>query len=66
MKEMIIPDNATNGDVIKAMFPDARIDYHEKSVLVDAYVIVFLKGCDTCQDYSYSWWSAPFREEAKQ
>lgn len=55
-----IPDGATNGDMIKAMFPNAQIDYHEKSDLVDEYVTVFLKDCDTCQDYSYDWWNTPY------
>lgn len=57
-----IQKDATNGDMIKAMFPNAQIDYHEKSDLVDRYVIVYIKDCDTCQDYSYDWWNAPYRE----
>ena len=57
-----IPEGATNGDMIKAMFPDAQIDYHEESDLVDSHVTVFLKDCDTCQDYSIDWWNAPYRE----
>jgi hypothetical protein len=58
-----IPENATNGDMIKAMFPDAQINYHEKTDLVDGHVTVFLKGCDTCQDYSLDWWNAPYRQD---
>lgn len=58
---MEITGNLTNGDMIKAMFPDAQIDYHEKSDLVDDYVTVFIKDCDTCQDYSLDWWNAPHR-----
>lgn len=60
-----IPEGATNGDMIKAMFPNAQIDYHEKSDLVDDYVTVFIKGCDTCQDYSYGWWNAPYKKEVE-
>ena len=60
---IIIPDGSTNGDMIKAIFPDAKIDYHEKSDLVDSHVIVFIKGCDTCQDYSYEWWNAQYKRE---
>lgn len=63
VKSIIIPDNATNGDAIKAIFPDAQIDYHEKSDLVDEYVTVFLKDCDTCQDYSYDWWSEIYNKQ---
>ena len=68
VKAIIIPDNATNGDVIKAIFPDAQIDYHEeyeKSELVDEYVTVFLKDCDTCQDYSYGWWNEEYKYAAE-
>ena len=60
IKVIPIPPRATNGDMIKAMFPNAQIDYHEESDLVDDYVTVFIKGCDTCQDYSYDWWNAPY------
>lgn len=59
---VVIQPNATNGDAIMAMFPDAEIDYHEKSDLVDRHVTVYIKGCDTCQDYSYEWWNAPYME----
>lgn len=60
---IIIPRNATNGDMIKAMFPDAQIDYHEESDL--DYITVFTKDCDTCQDYSYEWWDAPYKAESE-
>lgn len=66
MKEIIIPDNATNGDAIKAIFPDAQIDYHEKSDLVDEYVTVSIKDCDTCQDYSYGWWSTIYNKQQEK
>jgi hypothetical protein len=50
--------------VIKTIFPNAQIDYHEeyeKSELIDEYVTVFLKDCDTCQDYSYDWWNEEYK-----
>ncbi len=53
-----IPDNATNGDVIKAMFPNTSIHYHKANELVDDYVSVNIMGCDTQQDYSAEWWNA--------
>ena len=65
-KATIIPDDATNGDMIKAMFPNAQIDYHEKSDLVDRYVTVFPKYCDTCQDYSLDWWNASYKKEVEE
>lgn len=56
-----ISDNTTNGDAIKAMFPNIEIDYHEKSDFVDSHVTVYIKDCDTCQDYSCDWWNAPYK-----
>lgn len=61
-----IPDDATNGDIIKAMFPDAQIDYHEESDFVDGHVTVFPKDCDTCQDYSIDYWNAPYMKGAEE
>lgn len=61
-----IAGTLTNGDVIKAMFPDAEIDYHEKTDFVDSYVTVFPKACDTCQDYSYDYWNAPYKKGEKK
>lgn len=57
---IIILPNATNGEVIKAMFPNAEYDYHEKSELVDAHVTVSINGCDTYQDYSMDWWNTSY------
>lgn len=57
----VIPNNATNGDVIKVTFPYSDIVYHEKGDLVDAYVTVFIDDSDTCQDYSLDWWNAPYK-----
>ena len=62
---IIINNRATNGDIVKSMFPDAQIDYHEKSDLVDSYVTVFIKDCDTCQDYSYDWWISPYKQKGE-
>ena len=62
---LTIPDNPTNGDMIKALFSDAKIDYHEKSDLVEAYVTIFIKDCDTCQDYTLDWWNAPYKGESE-
>lgn len=56
-----IPDNATNGDVINAMFPNTSIHYHKADEIVDDYVSVNIMGCDTQQDYSAEWWDAPYR-----
>ena len=61
-----LPQSATNGDIIKFMFPDAQIDYHEKSEFVEEYITVYPKNCDTCQDYPKYWWNLPYKEEGAE
>lgn len=61
-----LPQSATNGDMIKFMFPDAQIDYHEKSEFVEEYITVYPKDWDTCQDYPKYWWDLPYKEEGAE
>jgi hypothetical protein len=61
-----ISDNTTNGDVIKAMFPNASIHYHKADALVNDYVSVNIKDCDIQQDYSAEWWNAPYEGSDKK
>lgn len=61
---LTIPNNPTNGDVIRMMFPNAQIDYHENNELVEDCVTVYINGCDICQDYPFDWWNAPYKKEA--
>lgn len=56
-----IAGNLTNGDVIKAIFPNASFHYHKANELIDDYVSVNIIGCDTQQDYSAEWWNAPYK-----
>lgn len=60
---IIIPDNATNGDVIKLIFPDAEIQpimgYFDKDELLGYRV--YLGG--RSQDYLLDWWNAPYKKE---
>jgi hypothetical protein len=53
-----IPDNATNGNMIKAMFPDIKIHKHDKTDLCDEYIQVDI--WDFSINVSASWWEAPF------
>ena len=54
----LIPDNATNGDVIKAMFPNADIEYwYEYST----YNVEFPNDNDI-KHFSYNWWNAPYKK----
>jgi hypothetical protein len=47
-----IPDGATNGDMIMAMFPNAKANVFAKEVGV--------KGLDTYSVFTKKWWNAPY------
>ena len=47
-----IPDGATNGDMIKAMFPNAKANVFVKEVGV--------KGLDTYSVFTKKWWNTPY------
>ena len=49
-----IPDNATNGDMIKAMFPNANISIYGNIVKVELDNIYV-------QEFHISWWNAPYK-----
>lgn len=50
-----IPDNATNGDMIKAMFPQLKI-----RILPDM-VIVFGEDYAFQHHYPIDWWNSPYK-----
>lgn len=56
-----VPDGATNGDVIKIMFPDAEVTQIRGSFRSDELLgyRVWLGG--RSQDYLLEWWNEPFR-----
>ena len=60
-----IPDNATNGDIVQMMFPNASFFYHKANDIVDDYVSVCIDDCDTQQDYSMVWWNATYQKGGK-
>ena len=50
-----LPQNPTNGDIIKAMFPNVEVK--EKN---NVYEIYF--GVGTCiQHFNHQWWNAPYK-----
>lgn len=50
-----IPDGMTNGDVIKALFPN--IDIEQIEDIIDVY------GMSKCRvTYDTDWWNAPYKE----
>lgn len=60
---IIVPENVTNGDVIKAMFPDAEIKEIMGSFDKDKLLgyRTWLGG--RSQDYFLDWWNEPYNSE---
>lgn len=57
-----IPSNATNGDVIKAVFP--TINFYDMSYTVHATAKVEIDGVKGGISYDFwkEWWNSPYRE----
>lgn len=52
---MSIPDNATNGDVIKAIFPKREVIEH------DTYIeVAWGEGMD---EFDKDWWNSPYEPQ---
>ena len=58
-----IPDNATNGDVIKAIFPKA--EFYDMAFTVHATTKVTSNGVKGGISYDFwkDWWNAPYKRE---
>ena len=50
-----IPDNVTNGDMIKAMFPNLKI------TVCEFYVQVIGETYEFCNTYPLKWWNAEYK-----
>jgi hypothetical protein len=59
-KAIPIPDGATNGDVIKAMFPSIDASVSGDGDVVDVYNLGIY-----CQTFDTEWWNAPYRVESE-
>ena len=55
-----IPDDATNGDVIKAMFPNIEVEEQGKDLF-----IVFNMDIQGTPFYK-TWWNAPYQKGGKE
>lgn len=53
---IIIPPNATNGEVIKAVFPDIESRLDEKT---EVMLVKWANGIMQC--IKASWWNAPYK-----
>ncbi len=52
-KLVVTPDNATNGDMIKALFPNTKIQEGERYTIWDV-------GTDNVSFWN-NWWNAPYK-----
>lgn len=50
----------TNGDVLKAVFPNAQDWEYEKPDMIAGHYMVL---GDTVKIFNLDWWNAPYREE---
>ena len=59
-----ITDNATNGDVIKAMFPNTEVDNYDygKDPVIDVYGIDDTEYITLRKD----WWNASYQKGGKE
>lgn len=59
-----IPDNATNGEVIKALFPDSELhkepDYISLTIKNGVEIVAYI------EDRGASWWFAPYKENKEK
>ena len=62
--EIVIPSNATNGDVIKAMFPEFRfgLEYTYNVCVKLSYHSEY----DTGLLFEKKWWNAPYRKAEEE
>ena len=65
MAEVFIPENATNGDMIKTMFNPYKICEYEYSVHVYRTEEDFWKA-DYQMNYDTSWWNTPYKVESEK
>lgn len=54
-----IPYNATNGDMIRAMFPDAKVNTTKYSYVVEVKLPYHTEH-DTGLLFDKDWWNAPY------
>ena len=55
-----VPQNATNGDVLKKMFPTAKIVTQYDTFLGDTMIEVILDG-GKYVELPLNWWNAPYK-----
>lgn len=63
---LTIPKNPTNGDMIKAMFPNFRQTYYFE-LTETCEIDYFRNGKEICEiRCSNEWWNAPYKVESEE
>ena len=58
---IVIPENPTNGDMIKALFPEAiKSNYIESFMDFEDYIEIYIGKY--LMRVSYDWWIAPYKK----
>ena len=66
VQAVLIPDNATNGDVIKALFPNIITDEFASTIHATTKVVSNgIKG-GISYDFWKDWWNAPYQKGGKE
>lgn len=55
-----IPENATNGDMIKALFPDVKVEGYNKDVHGNPHLYC-VDELDGVTHFTADWWDAPYK-----
>ena len=59
---IIIPDNATNGDMIQNMFPNIKVEYIKKLSGMNYYEVSGMDAFGSTKTFYEDWWNAPYKE----
>lgn len=59
---IIIPENATNGDMIKALFPNVEIQTNEEYGKITNLIFIKIYGNET-HCYKWDWWNKSYKIE---
>lgn len=57
-----LPSNPTNGDMIKALFPDAKVNVAKYSYVIEVK-LPYHTEYDTGLLCDRGWWNTPYKEE---
>ena len=57
---LTIPDNPTNGDMIKALFPNKHFDV--SVVFIDGFHEVIIECLEEDTYFGLDWWNSPYKE----